>query len=354
MSSRRAKNKGSGIIVGIVMFIASFFVLWINEAKFVENLRQASFIEKNVVSITGFSADNNRKLVHYSGKIKTAETLSDEFVAVNTPALSKKVEMYQWDERSCETDTKRCRYEKTWSSRSISSSNFEQSAGHYNPPMQMHSQDFKVLNATVGEFRLDKSIIDNLTPELELANLPPKNGYTISDNKYYSGNAFSPSIGDYRISYKYIPLNSDISIISTQYDKLLTAFKNKKYTIAHVRNGVLTADGMVAKFREESSKTAMIFRFVGFLLMLFGLLCVVSPLTAILKFFPPLQSLAETLSSWICLVIALALSAITIAIAWISVRPEIAIPVIAAAAAGVYFAFKQKKKVRQVPPSVIE
>lgn len=345
--SRRNSSPLARMLIGIIMFFSSFVLLWTNEANYVKALRNADFIEKHVISIQNYSPTNNRKLVHYSGTIKTNETLTDGYVSVNAPFLRRHVEMYQWDEYSCKTNdttkVRRCNYKKVWDDNRINSSHFEES-GYNNPEMTLKSQKFRANRVTLGEFTLDKSVIDTLEDSQQMRNLPLISEFSSVNGMYYSGkNYHNPEIGDYRITYYTLPVNSNVSVIAAQFNKILSVFKNSKHTIVLSENGTLTSDAMVEKYREDSNALAMLQRLVGFLLMLIGLLMASEPLIAIFRFIPLLGEVVKGATFLIALIISAALTAITIAISWITVRPLIAIPIIVISLFAVYGSTKLKK-----------
>lgn len=349
-TQENVRNVFSGMLVGLILFVGSFFLLWFNEAGYVKSLQKADYIQKNVISISKYSPEYNRKLVHYTGRVKTNDTVSDDFVSVNTPALKKTVEMYQWDER-CRSSksgshrTKSCSYTKKWSDKQINSTSFKE-RGHDNPTMAFKSDEFFANNVLVDDFRLDPELIKKLNPEIALTNLPSKQGYQTYSGYYYSGTDFSsPQIGDYRISYQYMPINSSVSIIAAQYNKIFYEFSNNKYDIALLYNGIHSADGMVNIFKENAKMLLYILRILGFILMVAGLKLLISPLSIIFSFIPIIGDIAEYFTGFVCFLIALALSLITIAVAWIAVRPLISIPLIIISIFGIVFVFTRKQAV---------
>ena len=347
-TQENVRNVFSGMLIGLILFVGSFFLLWFNEAGYVKSLQKADYIQKNVISISQYSPEYNRKLVHYTGSVNTNDTISDDFVSVNTPALKRTVEMYQWDERCRSTKsgshrTKSCSYTKKWSDKQINSTSFKE-RGYDNPTMEFKSDEIFANNVSVDDFRLDPELIKKLNPKTKLLNLPPKQGNQIYSEYYYSGTNFSsPQIGDYRISYQYMPINSTVSIIAAQYNKIFYEFSNNKYDIALVYNGTHSADDMVTIFKDNAKFLLFMLRILGFMLMAAGLKLLISPLSIIFSFIPIIGDIAEYFTGFVCFLIALALSLITISIAWIAVRPLISIPVIIVSVVGIRFALRRKQ-----------
>ena len=351
------KASFKNVVAGILLFLGSFWLLSWNEGNFVNNQKKAQFISDNVISVNSYSPENDRKLIHYSGKINTTENLSDEYVSINVPVLSRKVEMYQWKERSRTKDgRRRYSYSKVWSEKQIDSGNFYRSASYENPVMKLQSQTQYAQNVTIGDFSAGSSLLQNVTPSSQLSLASLSRRYNIVNNHIYipvvSGQ--TGNVGDYRISYTVIPNNSDISVISTQYNKTLSMFKNSKFEISILEPGKYSAEEMVEHFINKNNISTMLFRCLGFGLMFFGLCLFISPVTSVMSFIPIIGEIGSGAVHFAAFIIALVLSAVTIGIAWIAVRPEIAIPAIIAAIAAGYFLLKLKKpKPQTLPPEQV-
>lgn len=93
-----------GILVGVLMVVAAFVVLFWNEGRAVQTAKSLKEGAGAVVSVQAQTVDpaNNGKLVHVSGTATTKETLRDgEFmVSAQGLRLRRVVQMYQWQERS--------------------------------------------------------------------------------------------------------------------------------------------------------------------------------------------------------------------------------------------------------------
>ena len=119
-----------GILVGIVLIVIAFPVLFFNEGRAVDTRKDLNQGAKECVIANSESVDaaNEGKLVHLSGMATAEGSLADDQFAVKAEALvlKRNVEMYQWKEK---TDTKTKKklggseektttysYEKTWQS----------------------------------------------------------------------------------------------------------------------------------------------------------------------------------------------------------------------------------------------
>lgn len=351
------KSGCAAVIFGIILFIGSFVLLWMNETNYVKNIKMAKFIKDNVVSVSSNSKENNNKLVHYSGKITTNEILADEYIKVNTPALDRKVEMYQWEEKkytsgSGSSKRREYKYRKIWSEHPISSTNFHRS-GHDNPPMPVRSESFRAANSQIGVFSADIAVTDAIKPVQEL---PMNKSFLNSDinvkyklreaglylpspyvKEYSSDYTPGVQIGDIKITYRYIPVNTTVSVIAGQINNKLTSFDTAKYNIVLAETGTVSASGMIQHFEDKQTMQVWKIRLIGIVLMFIGIMLLVSPITAILSFIPLFGDISKHAVGLLAAVISVCLSIITIAVSWIAVRPEIAIPVVIAAAGGIFF-----------------
>ena len=92
-----------GIVIGLVLSIAAFPILFWNEGRAVREYKTLNEGAGNVVTLpqATVAPGNEGRLVHVTGMAETDETLADsEFsVAVNAIKLRRKVEMYQWQEK---------------------------------------------------------------------------------------------------------------------------------------------------------------------------------------------------------------------------------------------------------------
>lgn len=330
-----SKNIFGNIIFGLILFIGSFFLLWLNEGNNAKNLATASYMDKKAVQIDAspVSAANDNLLVAVTGKAITDNTLKDENIELpNTLVLKRTVKMYQWEEKKHDSDgNETYEYVKSWSANKIDSDNFHDKT-HINPDFPLESKNFYAQNAKFGDFNLTSGQISNIKPESDFIDLPPNSKYSVVKEQYYSGkNIQTPEIGDVLISYRYAPSGTNISIIGIQKNNQLTSFSYKNRSNFVQYNGHMNKEGIIGKYRHDNSTLTMILRLTGWLLMFIGLKMLISPIEAIFGFIPILGNIANSLVSVILALISLALSLVTIAIAWFVYRPVASIILVAVA-----------------------
>lgn len=348
----RIKNAIVGVLIGIIMFIASFPVLFWNEGRAVRTAQSLAEGSKSVISVGSDKVDsgNEQKLVHLTGLATTKETLTDSIFNVSEKdaiKLIRHVEMYQWKEHKKSESRKQIggskktvttySYDRAWSDDVINSRNFNQSQGQQNPSQMPYSGEEKQANnVTLGAFTLSKSLVNAITGrtpvQISADTLPAdlKNKLELSSNYYYLGdNPSNPQIGDTRISFEVVkPVT--VSIIARQTGKTFEPYQTKAGdAIERLEMGEVSADGMFKHAREENTFWTWILRAVGFILMLIGLNLIFAPIAVFADVIPFIGSLIGGGIFLSSLFVSLILSSITISVAWLFYRPLIGILLIA-------------------------
>ena len=367
---RNIKNSLGGAVIGLILFILSFCLLWWNEGRSAAQIEKANYINKNAVAVSSDKVDrqNDNALISTSGKAVTTETLSDDIISIpNALALKRNVEMYQWeeDEETTKKDnlggsttvTTTYKYKKVWSNNEINSDNFEEKS-HVNPKFDLESMRVDAKSGNLGDYKITEKQTASIGGLEEYKNLPFNYRYKIENGVYYKGKDINnPEIGDIKISYTYAPSETDISIIGKQMsDNTITGFQMKKGNIYVQYNGILTQDEMVSKFKSQNSFITNVLRVVGFLMMFFGLNLIIDPIITILKFIPFVAGIASFFTTGIVFLVSLILSLLTIAIAWFANRPLVSIGLILLIA-GISYLIIQKiksKKAEEIKPDAVE
>ncbi len=357
-----------GILVGIILFAISFPVLWINEGRAVRRTRDLREGEGQVVSIDAndTAAEFDRKLVHLSGRADTDELLQDRDFPVSAVALrlERQVEMYQWEERERRETRRRVgggeetvttySYSKTWSPRVIRSSQFRQPGGHENPTrMEYEADEVLAANVELGAYRLAPaqvrriSVYESLRVDDDVINQLPERlrdrAHVTTDGLYIGANPSDPQVGDLRISFRFVP-PTDVSIVSRRVGNTFEPFSARYGTIDLLQTGIVSAERMLEAAHQANTALTWILRFVGLFLMMMGLRLVLEPLAVIADVIPLLGNILRMGSGIFSFVIALALSLVTVAIAWIAYRPLVGGSLLALAVACVVVVGQRGKK----------
>jgi hypothetical protein len=154
-------------------------------------------------------------LTRVSGVPRVVDAPRDaEFnVRVETPILVRHVEMFQWREITVGGVT---HYELDWVDRPIDASSFAKPSGHVNPgAFPVQGRQFEAGEVRLGHFRLSSTILRAfpgskvVTPDEK--KLPPNLAATFQqagDALVTSSRAANPRLGDLRVSWEAVPLQS--------------------------------------------------------------------------------------------------------------------------------------------------
>lgn len=353
------KNSFIGAILGLILFIASFVLLWWNEGNRINLTKNEDFIIENTIILQSDSAKrkNDDKLVMINGSVVAKETLSDSILSVdNALNLKRTVEMYQWVETKTKTtshnnmggsttNTTTYLYQKKWDNKEHNSDNFKRTE-YKNPKFTFKDKIISASGASMGNFKIMQSQVSKIEAYQPINRLNHIDNYKVVDNYYYKGkNPSQPQIGDIRISYSYVPSGALVSIIGRQNDDNTISEMNTKSGSVYLQyDGHLTFDDMIAKYKHSNNLLTYIFRFTGWIVMTTGLMLLFNPITTIAKFIPLLSTVINYISNFILICVSLVLSLLTIAIAWITHRPLVAIGLFAVVFLIVYYIKQRLKK----------
>jgi len=352
----RIAGSFAGIIFGLFLFVAAFPLLWWNEGHSLHRIKVLDEGKNLVVAVAPehIEPNNNGKLIYISSKANTNETLNDDIFGVHENALklNRIVEMYQWEEKQSkethkniggsETKVTNYSYDKKWSDKLISSSNFRHKEGHENPStMPYSSQSFAASNISAGAFNLSSNFIDKLDKFIDYQlsdqnasamNEQYKAAFKLNGNYYFYGDIANPQIGALRISYKIIR-PADVSVIGKQNNGAIEPYYTKNGDIALLEMGNVGADSMFADEEDKNMLMTWGIRLGGFIIMWIGAAMMLKPISVLADVLPFLGSIAGAGIGLITGIVALILSFITIAIAWLFCRPFIAIGLLVVAIA---------------------
>ena len=370
---QRIADSFKGVLLGILLVIGSFCLLWWNEGDILAEHEALKEMSTEVVSIDSAHpvATDNGKTVHAIGALYSKEYLKDPQFLNNMPYLKirRKAEMYQWVETKNTTTEKRSdgsriehttySYNQDWKSEAINSNQFKEKAGHENPPMLASSQEFSVSQVTFGAYD-GHSVLSRVPASTQIA-IAEANvqqdvhvgtyAAKICDGKIYFAPTCEPSLGAVRLSYLGLK-SAYYSVVASQVSENalgeVVAHNGKtKFLIAL---GSVAADEIVHTEVEKQNLISWVIRGAGFLLMWLGLWSMLSPISTFLDVIPILGSLVEISIAVFTLVIAAFLTAITIALSWIGHRPIALIAVVGLIAVGFSLVVHTRNKSRSSLP----
>ncbi len=315
-----------GIIVGIVLFLLAFVVLWQNEGR-----TDLSTIADDSVAVSAAAVDgaNEGKLVAAAGTVTADAPLGDpDYLRPGAYlALHRDVQMYAWVEHADSTTTKNTggsetttteySYAKEWVSRPADSSNFQIPGGHSNPSLTIPEADFTAPAAHVGVFAVEPNRLGlpgteavTLTPDALVEGTKGK----VENNYLFTGRGSlqSPIVGDVRIQFTAVPANINVTVFGKQQGSSLIPYVRGNDTLYTAFRG--DRDSAIAAMHSSYQTMGWVLRLIGFLMMWGGLTMITGPISTFLDVLPFLGNLSRTAISIVAFGIAAVLSLITIVI----------------------------------------
>lgn len=326
--TRIGKSFG-GVILGILLFFGSFVVLYMNEGR-----TDLSEIAKKAADVTS-SAESRAagSLVSASGTVTTKETLGDDLFLKpgSYLAVHRTVEMYAWVEDKkessstnvggSETTTTTYNYTMEWTEQPAAPSDMEHPEEHENPALPYESDDFEAASMKVGNYTVGGTVSVPSGTELTLTKdlVTLTNGAVLSGGYVFdgAGTMSSPKLGDVRVSYQVLKPGFDGTVFGALSGSSIVKYENDNGDVLfRLFDGSRTA--AIATMHGEYVTMGWILRLVGFLMMWFGLMGVLGPISTILDVLPILGSGSRFMVGVVTLPIALVLSAVTILVAMIA------------------------------------
>jgi len=347
-----------GVFIGIALVLVSIVLLFWNEGRYVETYKMLVEGQALVIDVppSEVSATNEGKLVHVTGDVDVGDGITDGDFGIASRALRLKrtVSIYQWQEREQSRTEKKLgggeetittyTYEKAWSESLNSSSGFKERAGHENPSqIAYESVTLDAGNARVGAFMVQASQIaalDTFVP-LSIQEVPadaewPDGAQVVQGDVYLGNSPSTPKVGDLKISYQTVSADT-LSIISGQSGDSFAPFETKAGgTINMAMTGKHTAAEMFASAQTDNVVLTWVLRLVGLALSVIAFSMILRPLSVLADVIPLIGNIVEGATGFMAFLMGLAVSAVTIAIAWVFFRPLIGLALLAVAAGAIY------------------
>ena len=353
----RITNSLKGIPFGIILFLASFVILYTNEGR----VDLSSIAVKSVViDPTVPHPEQNGTLVSASGPVQTKSLTGDKLYLKPGAYLlvDRTVEMYAWVEHEqtethqalggSQTTTTTYTYTQEWTT--DPGTDFHEPQGHGNPPIPLPSVSVRAPDAMVGIYSVDMNSVDLPTSsplliDSSMVSLPHnttlQNGFLFQGK----GSITQPDIGDIRISYAAVPNNLSgtvMGILSGQsIQQFLDTHGNRLYRIF----AVPTKDAAVQTLHQEYKLSLWIFRGIGFVMMWLGLGLILAPVSILLDVVPLFGEITGAITMLLTFVAAVILSIVTILVSEIVHTPlTLAVTVLVVIIAGILFFLHFRKK----------
>uniref|UniRef100_A0A8C8Z8N0 Transmembrane protein 43 n=1 Tax=Prolemur simus TaxID=1328070 RepID=A0A8C8Z8N0_PROSS len=333
----RLSETSGGMFVGLMTFLLSFYIIFTNEGRALKtatSLAEGLSLVVSPDSIHSVAPENEGRLVHIVGALRTSKLLSDPNYGVHLPAvkLRRRVEMYQWVETE----------EHRWLSSSdiVNSKNFDREIGHKNPSaMAVESFTATAPFVQIGRFFLSPGLIDkvdNFKP-LSLSRLedPHVDIVRRGDFFYHSENPKYPEVGDLRVAFSYAGLSSDdpdlgpahvVTVIARQRGDQLVPYSTKSGdTLLLLHHGDFSAEEVFHRELKSNSVKTWGLRAAGWMAMFMGLNLMTRILYTLVDWFPVFRDLVDIGLKAFAFCVATSLTLLTVAAGWLFYRPPWAI-----------------------------
>ncbi|KAL7732558.1 hypothetical protein ACLKA6_019191 [Drosophila palustris] len=335
-------------IFGLLLFAAGAIVLYWNEGRAVHTMLALDEAYADVYSMqfTEEEQDQNfeNRIVHLSGPIICGEPLTEPDYNIQLMAvkLKRRVQMYQWVEEAVEsnfgdsvgaveTDSRTYYYTREWRDKIVDSRNFHNRHGHTNPSRFPIESAVQIADAVyIGKYELGAKVKNKFNSFNELTSdiRPDDSSIKLHLGLYYHTNdVFNPEIGDLRILFTYAGMEGEMySIVGRlQGNKVEPYVTTRGVPVLLVYPGEISAlEVFRLEYRAQVLHTWW-WRFIGWLLIFFGVTCNSRLLRVSLLRIPLLIALAPDTRFPVTsnFIIAFSLALTIAAVAWILHRPVI-------------------------------
>ncbi|MGN0874198.1 MAG: TMEM43 family protein [Akkermansia sp.] len=153
-------------------------------------------------------------------------------------------------------------------------------------------------------------------------------------------------IGDMRVQWSFVAPQRTISLVAVQVNNTFEPYtaEDGGGEVDLLTDGVKSAKAMFNDAKSANTMMTWVFRGAGFFAMFLGLSMLVAPLEVLCDILPFLGNIVGAVSKGVCFVIALVISLLDIALAWLFYRPVVGIILLAAVAGVIYLAKKARSK----------
>ena len=349
---QRIGESVGGVLVGILLIVVSIGLLFWNEGRAIETARSLDEGAGVVRSVAADRVDpaNEGRLVHVAGTLTTTGPASDAEFGVRSAGvrLVRKVEMYQWEEKT-ESETRkklgggeetvtRYKYNRAWSDKQIDSNKFKERAGHGNPQMTYQGRNALAQQPKLGAFAVPEDLLRGFGEEQPLAvtadqaaalqarlNKPVQ---AVDGVLYVGRDPAQPAVGDLRIRFAEVRLQP-ASIVARQAGSSFAPYQTRAGgTVELIAAGQVPAADMFKSAQDSNRMLTWILRGVGVVLMFLGFSMILKPLSVLADVIPILGDIVGAGAGIVALLCTTSIAPVVIAIGWLWYRPIVGIGIL--------------------------
>ncbi len=368
-------------VVGGGLFLIAFPTLFFNEGRAVRTEKSLNEGQGLVQSVDAAKIDPayEGKLVHFTGETASEEKLSDPVLGGSFEGirLERTIQQYLWVEKKTEKTKKKgnkkvkevkVTYEKKWVNDYVDSDKFDVKNKYWNPApnpyLPLGSETTQVSSVTVGAFHLPEQVYDrlgdwaSLTPTEEMVQKAGDlsgNPAVLDEGTIYLGtNPAAPRVGDYRITFRYVP-HTTVSIVGMQQGENVAPYPTEAGDeLLLVENGAKNAQAMFQSAQAANTGTTWFIRILGFFMMFFGLRTFFKPVVGAASSIPLVGTLVDAGLGIFAGLVSFGLSMLTIGFAWLFYRPLLGLVLLVLAGgaiAGLFVLARRKRAVANPSPA---
>jgi hypothetical protein len=251
-----------------------------------------------------------------------------------------------------------------WKSGRENHESFKHPNGHENPNAKFAESSLAADKVNLGAYLLNKSLKNSIHAKEQIAwseeiiaALPADirdhslvNGQYLYWSEKGLPSTDSPKLGDQRISFDVVrPTNvSLVSAVNERATNELKPFKTSNgEELERLYVGDFTAAEVFEKMQGENTIMAWLIRGGGLFLSFIGFTMIMGVLSAFTERIPIVGSMTRGIIGFVAFMLAIVLTMLTIAFAWIAVRPLIAIPLIVVAIGAAVMAWRSSRKSKE-------
>ncbi len=316
----------SGTFIGLILFFASFVVLFWNEGRI-----DLGTVAEDAVSVDAsseFASEYDGVFVAAEGILATTAEITDNLFLNPQKFIAAKrnVETYAWVERTeSESETKlggseetvtTYTYSKQWVTNIPDSSQFEDPTDHENPTeakaasVTIYAPEARVGSLTVRPAALGLPAFQDLSLNETTVTVP--DSAQVSGKYLYIENADprKPLVGDTRFSYDTVRNGHEVVAFGELTGSALEPYVDGDVQL--YRSFTSSRDEAIATLHTEYKTMLWLFRALGFLMMWFGLSSIFGVLFVLSDILPILGHLSRSVVGIATFIVSLILSALTI------------------------------------------
>lgn len=202
------------------------------------------------------------------------------------------------------------------------------------------------LQPTSADNRGQDKVSTALAPITSPTNLPK--GYSVESGLVVNraGALHQPNVGDVKVEYRFVPGGVPISVLGKMTrDGMLEPVRTRRGNpLPMIKLGDYSASDLISFSVQENTTQTWLIRGVGFVMLLFGLLLILSPLTNLIGHIWIVGSIVNVGIFFAAFLVSLACWSTTFALAWLFYRPLLSVTGLAIAAASIFPILNSNKK----------